>query len=78
MEQQVIVRPKPKRRLRVQMDQLWSFRDDSSNQQWVWLAIDVDSREIVGCDIGEPSAASAQALWQSRLAVYPQSAVLKA
>jgi hypothetical protein len=42
--QEVQVRPKPKRRLRVQMDELWSFVDDKGNEQWVWLGIDVATR----------------------------------
>jgi insertion element IS1 protein InsB len=47
--QQVEVEPKPKRRLTIQMDELWSFVDDKGNKQWVWLAIDAETREIVGC-----------------------------
>ena len=73
---EVQVRPKPKSRLKVQMDELWSFVDDKGNQQWVWLAIDVDTREIVGCYIGNRTATSAQALWQSMPAVYRQCAVI--
>ncbi len=73
--QEVQVRPKPKRRLTVQMDELWSFVDDRGNEQWVWLAMDVVTREIVGCYIGDRSGKSAQALWDSLPAVYRQCAV---
>ena len=48
------MRPKPKRRLTVQMDELWSFVDHKGDEQWVWLAMDVVTREIVGCYIGDP------------------------
>lgn len=72
---EVIVRPKQIRPLRVQIDELWSFVDDKGNQQWVWLAMDVVTREIVGCYIGDRSGKSAQALWDSLLAVYRQCAV---
>ena len=65
MKQEVIVRPKPKSRLRVQMDELWSFVDHKREKQWVWLAMDAQTREIVGVHIGDRSASSAQALWQS-------------
>ncbi len=75
VQQEVQVRPKPKRRLTVQMDELWSFVDDKGNQQWVWLAMDVVTREIVGCYIGDRSGKSAQALWDSLPAVYRQCAV---
>ena len=67
--------PKPKHRLTVQMDELWSFVNDKDHEQWVWLAIDADTREIVGCTIGDRSGKSAQALWNSLPAVYRQCAV---
>jgi insertion element IS1 protein InsB len=73
---QVQVTPKPKGALKVQMDELWSFVDDKGNKQWVWLALDVITREIVGCYIGDRSADSALALWQSMPAVYRQCAVI--
>lgn len=57
--QQVEVSTKPKTQLKVQMDELWSFVDDLGNKQWVWLAIDTQTREIVGeqlklLKIGQP------------------------
>jgi IS1 family transposase len=55
------VQPKPKRRLTVQLDELWSFVHDKGNEQWVWFALDTETREIVGCYIGARSGASAQA-----------------
>ncbi|MEG4404883.1 IS1 family transposase [Microcoleus sp. MON2_D5] len=53
--QQVQVKPKTQGQLTVQMDELWSFVDDKGNKQWVWLAQDVTTREIVGCYIGDRS-----------------------
>jgi insertion element IS1 protein InsB len=72
----VQVTPKPKAALSVQMDELWSFVDDKGNKQWVWLALDVKTREIVGCHIGDRSAKSALSLWQSMPGVYRQCAVI--
>lgn len=69
---QVEVTPKRDEPLAVQMDELWSFVDDKGNKQWVWLALDVETREIVGCFIGDRSAASALGLWQSMPEVYRQ------
>ena len=43
--QQVEVQLKSPRRLNVQMDELWSFVDCKGNEQWVWLALDVETRE---------------------------------
>ena len=58
------------------MDELWSFVDNKGNKQWVWLAIDAETREIVGCYIGDRSGESAQKLWQSLPAVYRQCAII--
>jgi IS1 family transposase len=66
------------------MDELWSFVDDKGNKQWVWLALEVETREMVGCHIGDPcgiceaarSKDSALALWQSMPAVYRQCAMI--
>ncbi|XHX81214.1 MAG: IS1 family transposase [Stenomitos frigidus ULC029] len=73
---QVQVIAKPKGSLTVQMDAWWSFVDDKGNKQWVWLALDVTTREIVGCHIGDRSKDSALALWQSMPGVYRQCAVI--
>lgn len=37
-----------KGRLTIQCDQLWSFVDNKGNKQWVWLALDANTCEIVG------------------------------
>jgi insertion element IS1 protein InsB len=63
-KKQVEVSPKPKKRLTVQMDELWSFVDNKGNQQWVWLALDAETREIVGVHIGDRSALSASGLME--------------
>jgi len=76
IKKQVEVSTKPKKRLNVQMDELWSFVDNKGNQQWVWLALDAQTREIVGVHIGERSALSALALWNSIPPVYRQCAVI--
>jgi IS1 family transposase/transposase-like protein len=76
VKKQVEVSSKPKKRLNVQMDELWSFVDNKGNQQWVWLALDAQTREIVGVHIGARSAVSALALWNSMPPVYRQCAVI--
>ncbi len=76
VSQQIEVSAKPKKRLTVQMDELWSFVDDKGNDQWVWLAIDTRTRSIVGVHVGDCSAGSAQALWNSMPPIYRQCAVI--
>lgn len=54
---------------------MWSFVGDKQNKQWIWLALDADTREIVGVFIGDRSRQSAKQLWQSLPAVYRQCAI---
>jgi insertion element IS1 protein InsB len=74
--QAVKVLPKAKGKLKVQMDELWSFVAHKGNKQWVWLALDANTREVVGCHIGDRSRESARALWQSLPGVYRQCATV--
>ncbi len=55
--------------------EMWSFVGAKKNKQWIWLAIDADTREIVGVFIGERSRQSAKGLWQSLPAIYRQCAI---
>ena len=59
----------------IECDELWSFVGKKENKQWVWLAIDRDSKEIVGVYVGDRSRESAQGLWDSLPGVYRQCAV---
>ena len=45
-------RAKKKGRLTIECDEMWSFVGRKNNKQWIWLAIDHDSREIVGFPSG--------------------------
>jgi IS1 family transposase len=72
---EVHVKQKRKGRLTIECDELWSYVENSDNKQLVWLAIDRDTREVVGVYIGDRSAVSAQALWESLPPVYRQCAV---
>ncbi|MBV8883841.1 MAG: hypothetical protein JO235_07550 [Chroococcidiopsidaceae cyanobacterium CP_BM_RX_35] len=54
----------------MQLDEMWSFVGAKNNKEWMWLAIDADTREIVGVDIGDRSRRSAKELWQSLPPVY--------
>ena len=38
--------------LTVQCDELWSFVDHKGNKQWVWLALDAETREIIAAHVG--------------------------
>jgi len=44
-------------------------------QKWIWLALNRETREIIGVVIGSRKKAMAKKLWESLPAVYRQCAV---
>jgi len=62
-------------RLTVECDEMWSFVNSKKNDIYIWLAIDRDSRKIVGCFVGDRTRKSAHQLWASLPDVYQQCAV---
>jgi IS1 family transposase len=54
---------------------MWSFVGNKGNKQWIWLALDIETREIVGVYIGDRSREGAQGLWNALPSVYRQCAV---
>jgi IS1 family transposase len=54
---------------------MWSFVGNKGNKQWIWLALDRDSREIVGVYVGDRNRQGARQLWQSLPRIYRQCAV---
>ena len=49
--------------------------DNKDNKQWVWLALDAGTREIVGVHIGDRDEQAARKLWDSLPPIYRQCAV---
>ena len=72
---QVEVKSKRKARLIIECDEMWSFSGNKKNKQWIWLALDRDTREIVGVYVGSRDVRGAKALWDSLPPVYRQCAV---
>ncbi len=54
----------------IECDELWSYVFLKKNQLWIWLAIDQDTREIVGVAVGDRSHKTATQLWDSLPGVY--------
>ncbi len=75
IEKKAKVCPKEKRRLTIECDEMWSFVQNKKNKQWIWLAIDRETKEIVGLFVGSRSEAGARGLWDSLPPVYRQCAV---
>jgi len=70
--QAIKVTAKTHLQLTIECDEMWSFVGNKEQKQWVWLAIDHNTREIVGVHIGDRSAEGAQALWDSLPNIYRQ------
>ena len=73
--QKVEIIDKKKGKITIQCDEMWSFVLNKENKQWIWLALDQDSKEIVGVYIGSRDKKGAEGLWNSLPAVYRQCAV---
>jgi IS1 family transposase/transposase-like protein len=72
---QVKVLKKPKGKLIIECDEMWSFVSSKANKLYIWLAIDRVTREIIGCYIGDRTRCSARKLWASLPPIYRQCAV---
>ena len=59
----------------LECDELWSFVGKKQHQKWIWLALNRDTREIVGMAVGARTKATARRLWASLPGVYRQCAV---
>jgi hypothetical protein len=57
-------------RLEVEADELWSFVAKKANKQWMWIAMDKQTRQILAFPIGDRSHESTQQLWANLPAVY--------
>jgi insertion element IS1 protein InsB len=61
-------------RLEVEADAMSSFVQNKANQQWIWLAMDVKTRQIIAFHIGDRSRQSAKKLWAKIPKAYRQQA----
>lgn len=61
-------------RLEAEVDELWSFVGKKTNKQWVWIALDVRTRQVIAFHVGDRSRKSAKKLWDNIPEVYRQRA----
>jgi len=71
---QVKVPGKTLGKLVIECDEMWSSVNRKKNEVYIWLAIDRNSRKIIGCYIGDRTRKSARKLWASLPEIYQQSA----
>lgn len=67
--------PKKTGQLIIQCDEMWSFVGNKQKKYWIWLAIDVETGQIVGVFIGSRDQTAAQGLWDSLPLVYRKNAL---
>jgi IS1 family transposase len=61
--------------LEAELDELWSFVGKKENRQWVWIAMDASTRQVIAFYVGDRSSQSAMALWEQIPAVYQEQAM---
>ena len=62
-------------RLEAEADEMWSFVGRKENQQWIWMALDMWTRQVIAFYVGDRSRRSARKLWQRIPAVYREQAI---
>jgi len=60
--------------LESEVDEMLSFVSKKANKQWVWIAMDVSSRQVIAFHVGDRSRVSAKALWELIPECYRQHA----
>lgn len=61
-------------RLEAELDELWSLVGKKANRQWVWIAMDATTHQIIAFHVGDRSSQSATALWDKLPARYQEQA----
>jgi IS1 family transposase len=61
--------------LEAELDELWSFVGKKANRQWVWIAMDATTRQVIAFHVGDRSQASAEQLWANLPAAYRERAL---
>jgi insertion element IS1 protein InsB len=51
------------RRLEAEADELWSFVGKKANKQWLWIAMDAQTRQVIAFHVGDRSRETAKELW---------------
>jgi insertion element IS1 protein InsB len=59
----------------IEADELWSFVASKANVQWVWVALDAETRRVVAMVVGDRSEFTARCLWDLLPTEYRDDAV---
>ena len=61
-------------KLEAEADEMWSFVQKKEHKQWIWLAMDATTRQIIAFHVGDRSRESAKAFWAAIPEVYQDHA----
>jgi insertion element IS1 protein InsB len=61
-------------RLEVEADEMSSFVKKKANKQWIWVAMDATTRQVIAFHVGDRSRKSAKRLWAKIPHAYRQHA----
>ena len=48
----------------VEADEMWSFVFRKADKQWIWIALDARTRQVIAFHVGDRSKESARQLWE--------------
>ena len=60
--------------LEVEADEAWSFVGKKANPQWLWLAMDTRTRQVIAFYVCDRSKKSARKLWRKIPVIYQEKA----
>jgi len=61
--------------LEAEADEMWSFVGNKANKQWVWIALDARTRQIIAFHVGSRDRDAARELWKKIPERYQQQAI---
>ena len=53
----------------IELDEMWTFVGSRKNEVWIWLALEVNSRKVIGYTVGDRSINTFKRLWD---AIHPK------
>jgi insertion element IS1 protein InsB len=60
--------------LEAEADEMWSFVGKKANKQWIWIAMDVNTRQVIAFHVGDRRRESPQELWAKIPVAYREQA----
>jgi insertion element IS1 protein InsB len=63
------------RRLEAEADEMWSVVKQKANRQWIWIAMDAQTRQVIAFHVGGRRRDGAKALWAKIPLVYREQAM---